>query len=149
MLDLKKTSLTIVLTGLFAMPGVSYGSTCSNVNIRIENSIPGGKSIKIKDIKYCDYEDQRWRDEAVTNVDIVTSWTQSLSGGSKDLGEIGGEKYKIKVQFCIYDTGSLNCPVNYSKTFADDSACTDGETYFGEIVSYQAGSLFASNAGCN
>jgi hypothetical protein len=149
MLDQKRAMPIIFLIGLIAMPNLSFGSTCNNVNIRIKNSIPSGKAIKIKDIKYCDYEDNRWRNEAVTNVDIVTTWTQSLSGGSKDLGSIGGEKYKIKVQFCIYDTGSLNCPVNYSKTFSDDAACTDGETYFGEIVTYDSGSAFTSNANCN
>ena len=81
-------------------------SKCSDFDIIVTNNVLGddglGKEVDVIDFSYFDVEDDKWRNEWVSNhrINYGSSWTWN-----HNLEYVGGETIKIQIEYQVYEDG--------------------------------------------
>jgi len=79
-----------------------FSASCKNVTIKVRNQT--GYDIKIIDIDFYDYVNNRWRSKIVKNTEVKKnkSWSKKLR-----LQKVGGDKTRVKIQYRVKNKGGL------------------------------------------
>lgn len=102
-------------------------SKCQDFTIEVDNDFEVNgdpKDIKVVDLRYYDYEDSRWRPEALT--DKVVSFHVEVEEWKKNLEYVGGEDIVLELSFVVDDGGGWG-PVQTIQS--SRFRCIDGDTY--------------------
>ena len=115
---------------LIDLPSPDFTPACKDVVIRATNRT--GQEIKIIDVDFYDYENQRWRSKIVRNTKLPNgrSWSKRLR-----LQKVGGDRTKVRIQYQVKDRHNLINP--WSKVIDWETAsqtCRDG-AHFSVVLS--------------
>ncbi len=115
---------------LFRLPKPDFTPSCKNVTVRARNR--SGKEIKIIDVDFYDYVNERWRSKIIRNrvVQKGKTWSKSLR-----LQKVGGDKTRVKVQYRVKNGSGLF--KRWSKVMSRESriqTCKSGATFTADLL---------------
>ena len=115
---------------LIRIPKPDFTAACKDVSIRANNRT--GKEVKIIDVDFYDYVNNRWRSKVIKNEKVSKgkTWSKTLR-----LQKVGGDKTKLKIQYRVNSGGKLF--KKWSKVINQETGsknCQSGMTFSAELL---------------
>lgn len=114
---------------LLRLPKPDFTAACKDVSVRATNRT--GKEIKIIDVDFYDYINQRWRSKIIKNKKVANgrTWVKKLR-----LQKVGGDKTKLRVQYRVNErSGLFNKWSKVKNRITGSKTCRAGITFSTDI----------------